>query len=152
MQLAFRQPEPVALMDLAQFVQRSRATPAFRAAVEQFRLDGEPNERVAFTLFSPPLKVERLLTRLLESLPELAIEAVRIQAASGCEYYRGMAQVRTADGEYRVEFHWDCRWRAQQQGWRDCFGFPDQGRAARVFGHDCFRRWEVAEVPVVATP
>ena len=30
-----------------------------------------------------------------------------------------------------VRFHWDCKWKAQQEGWSDYFGFPDQMRAAR---------------------
>ncbi|HEX8695519.1 MAG TPA: hypothetical protein VF746_24110, partial [Longimicrobium sp.] len=40
-----------------------------------------------------------------------------------------------------VRFVWDCKWKAEQHGWHDYFGFPDQGRAAREFGYDCFRAW-----------
>ena len=47
-------------------------------------------------------------------------------------------------------FHWDCKWRAQQQGWVDYFGFPDQTRAAREFGFDCFRSWVEEEVSPIA--
>ena len=47
----------------------------------------------------------------------------------------------------RVRFHWDCKWRALQEGWTDYFGFPDQVRAAREFGHDCFRLWEEERRP-----
>jgi hypothetical protein len=45
------------------------------------------------------------------------------------------------DGEHRIAFTWCCAWRAQQEGWRDCFGFWDQARAAREFGWRCFARW-----------
>jgi hypothetical protein len=47
-----------------------------------------------------------------------------------------------------IEFAWDCRWRAQQQGWVDAFGFPDQIRAADEFGWNCFQHWQ----PVQAQP
>lgn len=123
-------------------IARSSATPEFRAALEEFLASGRPNEKIAFDARrSPNVKVERTLTRLLEAHPELALESVSIDGNSGCEYYRGTLTAVTADAEHRIEFYWDCKWRAEQQGWRDAFGFADQIRAAREFGYDCFREW-----------
>lgn len=137
-------------MNLHAFLQRSRATEPFRAAIERFLQDGRSSDCVAFDGRSPAVKVERALTKVLEAYPELAIERVRIDGSSGCEYFRGTAYVTGGGEERRVRFHWDCKWKAEQQGWRDYFGFADQGRAAREFGYDCFRSWE--EVEVVALP
>ena len=129
-------------MSLLTFLQRSRATDPFREAVGRFLRDGRACERVSFTAPSPPVKVERTLTRVLEAYPDLPIERVEIDAVSGCESFRGTATLHAAGEERRVRFHWDCRWRAELEGWHDYFGFPDQARAAREFGHDCFRTWE----------
>lgn len=129
-------------MSLQTFLQRSRATEPFRDAVARFLRDGRANDRVGFQERSPAIKVERTLTKLLEAYPGLAIERVEIDGASGCEFYRGTATVFTAAEERRVHFHWDCKWKAEQEGWTDYFGFADQARAAREFGYDCFRSWE----------
>ena len=129
-------------MILSQLLDRSRASDDFRRAVTAFLGDRRPNDGVTFDRFSPPVKVERTLTKLLQEHPELEIQRVEIDGASGCEYYRGQLQVHTGAGIRQVRFHWDCKWKAQQEGWTDYFGFPDQTRAAREFGHDCFRLWE----------
>ncbi len=133
-------------MTLQTFLQRSRATDAFRDAVATFVRTGRANERVVFHAYSPSVKVERTLTRVLEAYPELAVERVEIDGSSGCEFFRGTATIHAGDETRRVRFNWDCKWRAEQEGWRDYFGFADQGRAAREFGHDCFRSWEEVEV------
>lgn len=129
-------------MSLHAFLQRSHATEAFREALDRFLRDERPNAHVGFRASSPPVKVERTLTSILERFPDLPIERVEIDATSGCEYFRGTAVVYAGGEERRIRFHWDCRWRAEQEGWQDYFGFPDQARAAREFGHDCFRSWE----------
>lgn len=134
-------------MILQTFLQRSRVTEAFRDAVVHFLSGGHPNERVVFQHHSPPVKVERTLTKILEAYPGLAIERVEIEAASGCEFFRGTATIHTEGEVLRVRFHWDCKWRAEQEGWRDYFGFADQVRAAREFGYDCFRSWEEVRTP-----
>ena len=129
-------------MILSQLLERSRASEGFRSSVQAFVSDARPNDRVTFDPYSPPVKVERTLTKLLEEHPDLEIERVEIEGASGCEYYRGEMRVNTSAGVRRVRFYWDCKWRALQEGWTDYFGFPDQTRAAREFGHDCFRLWQ----------
>jgi hypothetical protein len=120
---------------------QSPACDAFRAALRSFHNSGRPNERISFDRLSPPVKVERTLTKVLLEYPDLAIESIEVRGSSGCEFFRGTAIVRTATEERHVRFHWDCKWRAEQEGWADYFGFPDQARAAREFGYDCFRSW-----------
>ncbi len=134
-------------MTLLGHLQQSAARDPFRAAVARFVETGRPNDLVRFHGHNPPVKVERTLTRLLESYPTLAVEEVRIEATSGCEFFRGEAVVLAEGEERRVRFHWDCKWRAMEEGWTDYFGFPDQARAAREFGHDCFRVWQEALAP-----
>lgn len=133
-------------MILTDLLARSRASEAFRDAVAAFLRDGSPNENLAFDRYCPPVKVERTVIKLLEEYPEREIESVEIRGSSGCEFFRGEAVIRTASEERRVSFWWDCKWKAVQMGWTDYFGFPDQTRAAREFGHDCFRSWEEEEV------
>lgn len=125
------------------FLDRSQATETFREAAGDFLSSGAPNEKIVFDYRSPPVKVERVLTKLLESEPELAVAEISVDGRSGCEYFRGELTVQVADGTTRrFRFDWDCRWRAEQKGWTDHFGFPDQIRAARELGYDCFRLWE----------
>jgi hypothetical protein len=112
-------------MKIFQMLERSSATEPFRDAVECFLRDGRPNERIAFNRDCPPVKVERWLTKALEEYPELHLESIEMRALSGCEYFRGF-------------------------GWEDYFGYPDQIRAAREFGHDCFRAWNEEGVKVKA--
>jgi hypothetical protein len=129
-------------MKIIEFLERSQATPAFRESVAAFLKTGRSNDHLVFDYRSPTVKVERALTKALEEYPELPFESIELEGSSGCEYYRGVMTLRAEGVERRVRFHWDCKWRAEQQGWRDYFGFADQTRAAREFGHDCFRVWE----------
>jgi hypothetical protein len=132
---------------------QSRMAEPFRDALARFLATGRPNDRVAFDYHSPPVKVARTLTMALKEYPHLPIESIEVEATSGCEYFSGLLVLRTAAEERHVEFRWDCKWRAEQHGWRDYFGFPDQTRAAREFGWDCFRDWrEVRVVPREGLP
>jgi hypothetical protein len=136
-------------MTIENLLLQSRASDAFQAALGSFLRGGRANERIAFDRLSPPVKVERTLTKVLVEYPDLPIESIEVRGSSGCEFFRGVAVIRTATEERHVRFDWDCKWRAEQQGWRDYFGFADQGRAAREFGFDCFRGWhEESVVPL----
>ena len=137
-------------MTTADLLDRSAATASFREALTQFLRDGRPSERIAFGHGCPGIKVERALTKVLVEYPRLPIESIEVRGASGCEYFRGKLFVRTATEERRVAFHWDCKWRAEKEGWLDWFGFPDQGRAAREFGWDCFRAWAEEDVSPIS--
>lgn len=130
-------------MFILDLLARSTVTDAFRAAVERFCRTGEPGSALRFDPRCPPVKVERTLTQLLKAFPSVPIERVEIDGSSGCEFFRGTVQVTTAERSTSVEFEWNCRWKAEQMGWKDWFGLPDQTRAARELGHDCFRVWKV---------
>ena len=132
-------------MKITELLQGSAASDAFVASVERFLTENRPNERIAFSPACPPVKVQRTLTKLLESYPNAVIESVEIDAHSGCEFFRGELAVEHGSDSLLIDFHWDCRWKADQVGWKDYFGFPDQLRAAREFGYDCFRTWKEME-------
>ncbi len=134
-------------MPLFEYLRAASATPPFRYAVEEFPRTGAPNTRVSFGSGDPAIKVERTITMILRDHADLEIESVEIDAVSGCANYRGIANVRTTSDEVRIDFDWDCRWKALQLGWTDYFGFPDQARAAREFGFDCFRSWTPGSDP-----
>lgn len=139
-------------MTIADLLDRSAAAASFREALTQFLRAGRSSERIAFSPGCPGVKVERALTKMLVEYPHLPIESIEVRGVSGCEYFRGKLFVRTLTEEIRVSFHWDCKWRAEKAGWTDWFGFPDQGRAAREFGWDCFRVWTEEEVSAIAIP
>jgi hypothetical protein len=122
-------------------LQSSSASAAFKADVASF-LAGTPSQRVKVETYVPRVKVRRLLAQLLNSEPLLEIEQVVIRGHSGCSDFVGTVDVHTSTGPQRFEFAWDCRWRAEQEGWVDYFGFPDQMRAAQEFDWRCFERWE----------
>ncbi len=138
------------MMSLSDFLNGSNSSEAFQQAVAEFASSGLPNPRIKFDGRTPPVKVERALTKLLEVHPDLEIESVAIEGVSGCSNFHGQLQVRTPGEERIVQFDWDCRWKAEQEGWQDYFGFPDQIRAAREFGYDCFRSWTEERQPRTA--
>jgi hypothetical protein len=126
-------------MDLV--LQSSRATSDFKAGILSF-LSGAASERVKVESYVPPVKVRRLLTQLLSVESGLEIEHVVIRGMSGCANFVGSVDVQTASGSHVFDFVWDCRWRAEREGYVDYFGFPDQMRAAQEFDWRCFQRWE----------
>lgn len=136
-------------MPIADHLARSGSTEAFRLAVEQFVRTCQPGPRVIFDYRCPPVKVERTLTKILVEYPDLPIERVTLDATSGCEFFRGRATIEAGVRTVIVHFEWNCRWKAEQMGWADWFGLPDQIRAAREFGYDCFRVWN--EEPAAVT-
>jgi hypothetical protein len=117
------------------------ATPGFKSDIQSY-LDGLPSARVTLEGYAPQVKVRRLLTHLLESERDLEIEAVIIRGRSGCSDFVGSVDVHTTSGVHVFDFVWDCRWRAQNEGYVDYFGFPDQARAAQEYDWRCFQRWE----------
>jgi hypothetical protein len=136
-------------MQLEHILAESAATDHFRADVRTFMKTGAAR-RVETEPFAPRIKVLRLIAQLLATESDLRVDAIRIDAASGCSDFVGAVDVACEDGTRRFEFAWDCRWRAQQEGWTDCFGFPDQIRAAQEFEWRCFRVWREVEQSTVA--
>ncbi len=131
-------------MHLTDMLDESSATSEFKAAVLS------AHERVRTPLITsahpvPHLKIVRLLKQLLTEEKDLEIESVRIHASSGCSDLTGAIDVMCSDGTRRFEFAWDCAWRAQQLGWTDCFGFPDQMRAAAEYDWRCFKTWQAVD-------
>jgi hypothetical protein len=134
-------------MHLTDILDESAATSEFKAAVRSVR-DRVRTPLVTASRPIPHVKIVRLLTHLLEAERELAIESVRIHADSGCSDLTGVVDVICNDAMRRFSFAWDCAWRATQMGWTDCFGFPDQMRAAREYDWRCFKSWQaVDEIP-----
>jgi hypothetical protein len=132
-------------MTLDSILSASHAAAEFKADLRAFSA-GRPVERIRTVRRSPPVKVMRLLAQLLATQPELEVETVEIAARSGCSDFVGTVVVTTPHGTRGFEFVWDCRWRAQQEGWTDCLGFPDQIRAAQEFDWRCFSLWRECDV------
>ena len=133
-----------------QIIERSFATERFKADVVAF---AKRTEAPSITLMRPVprIKVIRLINQLLHAHPEWVVDRLRVDGRSGCSDFVGTLVVE-GNGESRViEFAWDCRWRAEQEGWVDCFGFPDQIRAADEFGWNCFQRWQLSSSGSVST-
>lgn len=124
---------------------RSQATDAFKRDLLRF-VAGEDVSNIDIVGYAPRVKVERVLVQLLNAEPELAVHRVAVRGTSGCSDFVGEVAVETPTETRTFSFTWCCRWRAEQEGWRDYFGFPDQIRAAREFNWDCFERWEEKSV------
>jgi hypothetical protein len=118
----------------------SRATDPFKVDVATF-CSGGVAPRVSVDGFAPRIKVQRVLMQLLSSEPALPITRVVVRGRSGCSDFAGEVQVETMSETHVFDFIWDCRWRAEKEGWTDCFGLPDQIRAAQEFGWQCFQVW-----------
>ena len=129
------------MRELEQILAKSRADEAFKRSVRMFCEHGGA-EHIRIEGFAPSIKVKRLLAHMLETEPHLPIERITLRGRSGCSDFVGVVKVETRTETQAFEFVWDCRWRAEQEGWTDCFGFPDQMRAAREYDWRCFERWE----------
>lgn len=132
-------------MPIFDLLERSRACPEFKrelhALIAQPFGPAHSGAAIICRHPAPAIKVARVLTQLISELPDLPIERIDLDARSGCSDFFGSVTVLAA-GERRVfDFVWDCRWRAEQEGWRDHWGEPDQIRAAREFGWRCFSAW-----------
>ena len=124
----------------AQILSRSCASERFKTDIVAFA-SREEAPSITLTRNVPRIKVIRLVNHLLHTHPEWAIERLHVDARSGCSDFVGTVTVEGAGESRAFEFAWDCRWRAEQEGWVDAFGFPDQIRAADEFGWNCFQHW-----------
>ena len=127
-------------MDITKLLDRSRATNDFKQELLAFERH-EMVGRISASRPSPRVKVMRVMCQLLHAQPELEIERVHLDARSGCSDYAGVVTVEANGVQRSFQFVWCCQWRAQQEQWYDWFGLPDQMRAAREFGWDCFSEW-----------
>jgi hypothetical protein len=142
------QPSEVRLTEFEQLLDRSSAADTFKNAVRSYCATGGTGvaDRIRVEGHAPQIKVRRLLAQMLSTEPHLPIEGISLRGRSGCSDFVGTVQVHTGSEVREYAFVWDCRWRAEQEGWTDCFGFPDQIRAAREYDWQCFVRWEPVRV------
>ena len=99
---------------------RSCATDRFKSDVIAFASRADVAS-IALVRAVPRIKVVRLITQLLHAHPEWVVDRVQVDARSGCSDFVGTAVVE-GGGQCRViQFAWDCRWRAEQEGWTDAF-------------------------------
>lgn len=133
------------MIELEQILSESQAAEAFKRSVRSYCASGGA-EHIRVEGHAPRIKVTRLLAHILAAEPHLPIESISLRAKSGCSDFIGTVQLHTTHETRVYEFVWDCRWRAEQEGWTDCFGFPDQIRAAREYDWRCFERWESVRV------
>jgi hypothetical protein len=127
--------------ELEQILENSKAAEPFKRDVRSY-CAGAGVDRIRVDGFAPHIKVKRLLAHILATESHLPIEQIALRGRSGCSDFVGTVKLETAAETRVFEFVWDCRWRAEQEGWTDCFGFPDQIRAAREYDWRCFERWE----------
>lgn len=131
-------------MNIEPLLAVSGATDEFKASVRQYSTHGKA-PLVEAAGFAPAVKVLRVLAQLLDVEPTLRLERVRVEGYAGCSDFRGSVVAHAEGGVRQWTFVWCCKWRASEEGWVDCFGFPDQMRAAREFGHRCFAVWRAAD-------
>ncbi|MEP6618945.1 MAG: hypothetical protein ABJE47_06515 [bacterium] len=132
------EPELLPVLDAA------AAHPDFKREIVEY-LQGGTAGRIQLDSRAPRVKVERVLMQLLHEHPTMPVERVRVSARSGCSDFTGELVAVAGDKEHRFGFTWCCAWKAEQEGWKDYFGFWDQARAAREFGWRCFVRWEALD-------
>ena len=123
---------------LEELLDRSRATAAFKEAVRAVTAGGD-SPLIPASVGSPPVKVQRTLMKVLEMYAEEPIEAVAIEARSGCSDYVGRLVIRPSGTT--VRFDWNCAWRAREAGLVGFFKLPDQLRGVQEFGYQCFREF-----------
>jgi hypothetical protein len=131
------------MSELLPLLDAAAAHPDFKEDVVRFSR-GLATDRIELEGFAPRVKVERVVAQLLHAEPGLPVERIQVRARSGCSDFTGELTVFAGQEERKYEFTWCCAWKAEQEGWRDYFGFWDQARAAREFGWRCFQRWEKA--------
>ena len=137
------------MFELEQILTQSQAAETFKTAVRSY-FSRQDSEQIQIEGHAPTVKVRRLLAQMLSAESNLPIERISLRGRSGCSDFVGTVQVHTASETLVYDFVWDCRWRAEQEGWTDYFGFPDQIRAAREYDWRCFERWERAGIPAMS--
>ena len=128
------------MQELETLLARSRADEQFKADVRAYYTRGEA-ARIRVDSYLPPVKVQRLLKHMLATEPDLPIDGVAVSGNSGCSDFHGTIEAKAHRATHVFEFGWCCRWRAEQEGWVDYFGYPDQIRAAQEFDWRCFHTW-----------
>ena len=129
------------MQELEELLANSRAHESFKSAVREFCSRGRA-ARIRVESYLPQVKVQRLLKHILATEPELPIQGISVSGSAGCSDFIGTVEAETHGTKHLFEFGWCCRWRAEQEGWTDYFGLPDQIRAAQEFDWRCFHTWK----------
>ena len=124
---------------LKTLLENSQASGAFKTAIQGLS-DGTDSELIKYSSGSPKVKVQRVLMKLLEVFPDEKITEVDIRGASSCSGYAGT--LTFGPNQTNIAFNWDCEWKADQEGFKTWYGAPDQIKAARQFGYQCFEKFE----------
>lgn len=125
-------------MRLQHLLNKSKATREFKDAVLSFT-EGADSPLIRYSDPSPRIKVLRVLMKLLDAFPGVAIDYVNIDGVSRCSSYSG--HLMFGPDNQTIEFSWDCAWKAEQEGYVTWYGAPDQTKAAQDFGYQCFHRF-----------
>ncbi len=128
----------ITIPTLDELLEKSAVTEKFATDLRAFENDSTPNDSIQYAPGCPPVKVLRTIMKLLEAFPEDKIQSVQIQGKSGCADFRGMLVVEGSTNR-QIDFVWDCSWKAREAGWKTFWGDPDQARAAREYGYQCFQ-------------
>ena len=126
---------PATTHRLEDMLAASSATEEFKDAVRTLER-GKSTPLIKYNPGAPAVKVLRAISKLLETEPALEIKSLTLNATSGCSDFVGSL---TVNDEIKFELVWDCSWRAKEENYTDHFGYPDQIRAAREFGYQCFQ-------------
>ena len=124
---------------LDQLLSNSNATSTFKEAVRCY-VAGKQSPLIQHPSGVPPIKVVRVLMKLLEEFGDERITDVQIQGMSSCSAFHGTLIFGPNHSE--VRFNWDCGWKAEQEGLTTWYGAPDQTKAAQTFGYQCFETFE----------
>ncbi len=128
--------QDAAVRGLDEILAASAATDYFKDAIRGLSAGGA-HRAIQFNAASPPIKVLRFAMKLLDTHPEIEFTSLLIEGQSSCSGYVGTATAQP--GDMKIDFDWDCAWKAGECGWKDAFGDPNQLRAAQTFGYQCFR-------------
>lgn len=137
--------ENATIPTLETLLENSSATPEFKAAVSGMKNSGQADGKLISLIGHPPaVKVLRTIQQLLDQFSDWQVSSIRLAGQSGCSNFNGELLVTFENGETkRVDFIWDCAWKAQEVGYKNFWGDPDQQKAAQEFGYQCFQKFDV---------
>lgn len=121
-------------------LENSKADSAFKTAVENFET-GQNSELIQYASGAPRVKVLRVLMKLLDDYANEPIAKVEINGGSSCSRFSG--HLEFSPGNKKINFNWDCSWRAKQENMIAWYGAPNQIKAAQIFGYQCFQIFEM---------
>ena len=121
---------------LKKLLSSSKADDSFKRAIEKF-VENQDDDLIKYSPGAPRIKVVRVLMKLLQENENEPITGVEIYGQSSCSGFVGHLVYQP--GNIKLEFDWNCYWKAQQEGMLTWYGAPDQTLAARTFGYQCFR-------------